>query len=200
MLKANKPVNIGDHIPYVICIQGPEGSMAPQRARHPDEVVRSNGELTVWYSLMRNYQPTWLRDITGIIICLPSINHPSLFLMFPPPPPTKYIFYISWLRSFLPFPSPVSILLLPPLSFLFHISSFSFLSIVIYSSAGLWVVPGQSDFAPNIPLMRAYRRNFRRWDVCETWPWCIQVRITYHLPFISPCIPICPCLCPCLDL
>jgi DNA polymerase elongation subunit (family B) len=52
MLKMNKPVNIGDHIPYVICIQGPEGSMAPQRARHPDEVVRSNGELTVRFSVM----------------------------------------------------------------------------------------------------------------------------------------------------
>lgn len=32
--------------------QGPEGSMAPQRAHHPDEVARSNGELTLdfeWY-------------------------------------------------------------------------------------------------------------------------------------------------------
>ena len=47
MLKLNKPVNIGDHIPYVITVQGPEGSQAPQRAHHPDEVIRSNGELTV---------------------------------------------------------------------------------------------------------------------------------------------------------
>jgi DNA polymerase alpha subunit A len=52
MLKANKPVNIGDHIPYVICMQGPEGSTPPQRAYHPDEVIRSKGELTIdneWY-------------------------------------------------------------------------------------------------------------------------------------------------------
>ena len=47
MLKLNKPVNIGDHIPYVICVQGPEGTMAPQRAHHPDEVARSEGTLTV---------------------------------------------------------------------------------------------------------------------------------------------------------
>lgn len=41
MLKANKPVNIGDHIPYVICLQGPEGSHAAQRAYHPDDVTRA---------------------------------------------------------------------------------------------------------------------------------------------------------------
>jgi DNA polymerase alpha subunit A len=75
MVKANKPVNIGDHIPYVICVQvtdcslalfnvlmylffydsclqGPEGAQATARAYHPDEVVRKNGELTLdyeWY-------------------------------------------------------------------------------------------------------------------------------------------------------
>ena len=52
MLKANKPVNIGDHIPYVICIQGPEGSTPAQRAYHPDDVFRSNGQYTLdyeWY-------------------------------------------------------------------------------------------------------------------------------------------------------
>ena len=71
MVKANKPVNIGDHIPYVICVQvmafvdlyippflycsytqGPEGSQATARAYHPDEVIRKNGELTLdyeWY-------------------------------------------------------------------------------------------------------------------------------------------------------
>ena len=52
MIKANRPVNVGDHIPYVICVQGAEGAQAPQRARHPDDVVRSNGELTIdyeWY-------------------------------------------------------------------------------------------------------------------------------------------------------
>lgn len=56
MLKANKPVNIGDHIPYVICNQTVEGAAAANsmvnRAHHPDDVVRSKGELTVdyeWY-------------------------------------------------------------------------------------------------------------------------------------------------------
>jgi len=53
MLKANKPVNIGDHIPYVICTQGPEGSHAAQRAYHPDDVLRGQpGEYTLdfeWY-------------------------------------------------------------------------------------------------------------------------------------------------------
>ena len=52
MLKDSRPVNIGDHIPYVICKEGPEGASAPQRAHHPDEVFRSNGALTVdfeWY-------------------------------------------------------------------------------------------------------------------------------------------------------
>ena len=52
MLKNNRPVNVGDHIPYVICSQGAEGAAPPQRARHPDDVYRSNGELTLdfeWY-------------------------------------------------------------------------------------------------------------------------------------------------------
>ena len=52
MLAENKPVNIGDHIPYVICIQGPEGASVTQRAYHPDEVLKSKGELTLdieWY-------------------------------------------------------------------------------------------------------------------------------------------------------
>jgi hypothetical protein len=47
MLKANKPVNVGDHIPYVICIQGPEGAEATMRAHHPDEVLRNQEALTV---------------------------------------------------------------------------------------------------------------------------------------------------------
>jgi DNA polymerase alpha subunit A len=60
MLKANKPVNIGDHIPYIICTQvrdaEKEGNSAKtsaaDRAYHPDELVRSKGELTIdyeWY-------------------------------------------------------------------------------------------------------------------------------------------------------
>lgn len=49
MMKAGKPVNTGDHIPYVVC-EG-EGSAA-ERAYHPEEVRRSNGALLVdveWY-------------------------------------------------------------------------------------------------------------------------------------------------------
>jgi DNA polymerase alpha subunit A len=77
MLKQNKPVNIGDHIPYVICeqselpVDGPENQVnqpesgvdstvvkpvaktsAADRAFHPDEIYRANGKLTVdyeWY-------------------------------------------------------------------------------------------------------------------------------------------------------
>lgn len=52
MLKANKPVNIGDHIPYVICTQGPVGATAAHRAYHPDEVRRAPEEYTIdyeWY-------------------------------------------------------------------------------------------------------------------------------------------------------
>ena len=52
MLKRNIPVNVGDNIPYVICVQGEAGAHPPARARHPDEVERSNGELTLdyeWY-------------------------------------------------------------------------------------------------------------------------------------------------------
>jgi DNA polymerase alpha subunit A len=54
MLKANKPVNIGDHIPYVICKaeEGFEKSSPAERAHHPEEVIRSDGALTIdyeWY-------------------------------------------------------------------------------------------------------------------------------------------------------
>jgi DNA polymerase alpha subunit A len=47
MLKANKPVNIGDHIPYVICTQGSENLEATMRAHHPDEILRSPDVLIV---------------------------------------------------------------------------------------------------------------------------------------------------------
>jgi DNA polymerase alpha subunit A len=47
MIAASKPVNIGDHIPYVICKEGEEGALPAARAHHPDEIKRSNGELTV---------------------------------------------------------------------------------------------------------------------------------------------------------
>ena len=69
LLKANRPVNIGDHIPYVICneedaVEAASAeseekasekkgkSHAADRAHHPDDVIRSNGRLTVdveWY-------------------------------------------------------------------------------------------------------------------------------------------------------
>jgi DNA polymerase alpha subunit A len=52
MLKANKPVNIGDHIPYVICLEGTEGATAPQRAIHPDELIRDPEKHNIdfeWY-------------------------------------------------------------------------------------------------------------------------------------------------------
>jgi DNA polymerase alpha subunit A len=75
MLKAQKPVNIGDHIPYVICnnvevegaeggaaktaVKGENGEAAPaaaqpqngrskgaaERAHHPDDVIRAEGKL-----------------------------------------------------------------------------------------------------------------------------------------------------------
>lgn len=66
MLKNKKPVNVGDHIPYVICkepeVKVDAGAAAVKktggkksvvdRAYHPDEVLRSGGELVVdveWY-------------------------------------------------------------------------------------------------------------------------------------------------------
>jgi DNA polymerase alpha subunit A len=52
MVEQGRTVNVGDHIPYVMCVQGEEGATAPQRARHPDEVKRSQGEYTLdieWY-------------------------------------------------------------------------------------------------------------------------------------------------------
>lgn len=49
MMADNRPVNIGDHIPYVICKEGSEtGALPAQRAHHPDEIRRSEGALTVW--------------------------------------------------------------------------------------------------------------------------------------------------------
>jgi DNA polymerase alpha subunit A len=72
MLKNKRPVNVGDHIPYIICLAEdetagdvkPEPGTAPvpmpakkklsvaERARHPDEIMRSNGALKPdieWY-------------------------------------------------------------------------------------------------------------------------------------------------------
>jgi DNA polymerase alpha subunit A len=45
MLKNSRPVNVGDHIPYVICKEGPEGAQPAQRARHPDDLIRANAKM-----------------------------------------------------------------------------------------------------------------------------------------------------------
>lgn len=46
MMKAGKSVNVGHHIPYVMCKI--EGATSPaERARHPDDILRSNGQLEV---------------------------------------------------------------------------------------------------------------------------------------------------------
>lgn len=58
MLKNNRPVNTGDHIPYVITApldEGAEAAKSPsatERARHPEEIIRSGGVLkpdVEWY-------------------------------------------------------------------------------------------------------------------------------------------------------
>jgi DNA polymerase alpha subunit A len=56
MLKNNLPVNTGDHIPYIICepLEEQKGNnLSPvERARHPDEIRRSDGILkpdVEWY-------------------------------------------------------------------------------------------------------------------------------------------------------
>jgi DNA polymerase alpha subunit A len=56
MLKEGKPVNTGDHIPYVICVDTAPGAVQAtsfaQRAFHPDAVAKSEGKLAVdyeWY-------------------------------------------------------------------------------------------------------------------------------------------------------
>jgi len=65
MLENNKPVNIGDHIPYVICLnsasegedaKSQSSSLIARRAHHPEEVARSNGTLTVDYEWYLNNQ------------------------------------------------------------------------------------------------------------------------------------------------
>lgn len=45
MMKQGKTVNVGDHIPYIIC-KGTESSPA-DRAYHPHDIERSNGKLEV---------------------------------------------------------------------------------------------------------------------------------------------------------
>jgi len=71
MILHNKPVNIGDHIPYVITLsQDPEDGAATaqhskklspiERARHPEEVLRSAGALkpdVEWYLMQQILPP-----------------------------------------------------------------------------------------------------------------------------------------------
>ncbi|GAX18016.1 DNA polymerase alpha subunit A [Fistulifera solaris] len=70
MLRNNRPVNTGDHIPYVITAPieevDEEGRPKPtttspiERARHPEEIVRSNGVLkpdVEWYLSMQILPP-----------------------------------------------------------------------------------------------------------------------------------------------
>lgn len=60
MLEKSKVVNVGDHIPFVICKttgEGGGGSMA-QRAFHPDEVVEQNLEVDLdWYVSTQMFPP-----------------------------------------------------------------------------------------------------------------------------------------------
>ena len=56
MLKNNRPVNTGDHIPYVTAApteeEAAKGISATERARHPEEILRSGGALkpdVEWY-------------------------------------------------------------------------------------------------------------------------------------------------------
>ena len=59
MLKNNRPVNTGDHIPYVITApvaeegsEKPKATTSTERARHPEEIARSGGVLKPdieWY-------------------------------------------------------------------------------------------------------------------------------------------------------
>ena len=65
MLKNNRPVNTGDHIPYVICEpleeQKETNLTATERARHPDEIRRSGGQLkpdVEWYLTNQILPPT----------------------------------------------------------------------------------------------------------------------------------------------
>lgn len=65
MLKNDRPVNSGDHIPYIITavMEGQEGKdpSAAERARHPDEIRRSNGALKPdieWYLTQQILPPT----------------------------------------------------------------------------------------------------------------------------------------------
>lgn len=46
MVKAGKSVNVRHHIPYVMC-KIPEAKSPAERARHPDDVLRSDGQLEV---------------------------------------------------------------------------------------------------------------------------------------------------------
>jgi DNA polymerase alpha subunit A len=59
MLQAGKSVNVGDHIPYVICTQASaktDSSSPADRAYHPDDVLRSDGALLLDYEWYKTQQ------------------------------------------------------------------------------------------------------------------------------------------------
>ena len=65
MLQNNRPVNTGDHIPYVICEpleEQKDMNLSPvERARHPEEIRRSGGQLkpdVEWYLTQQILPPT----------------------------------------------------------------------------------------------------------------------------------------------
>jgi DNA polymerase alpha subunit A len=83
MLGANKPVNKGDHIPYVITAplqkegDDPNAKVpsAAERARHPEEIARSNGVLkpdVEWY-LTQQILPPVSRLCDPIEACSPQL-------------------------------------------------------------------------------------------------------------------------------
>ena len=63
MLKAGKHVNVGDHIPYVICTKesvGTESASPADRACHPEDIMRSKDTLKVdieWYLTQQIHPP-----------------------------------------------------------------------------------------------------------------------------------------------
>ena len=77
MLSQGKSVNIGDHIPYIVCKKEGENSAA-LRAFHKEEVLRSGGELVpdaLWY--LENQVRGPQRGRKGMRI---SASFPPLFI------------------------------------------------------------------------------------------------------------------------
>ena len=78
MLQANKPVSTGDFIPYVICAAQEDEikQTAAERARHPEEIQRSNGALkpdVEWYLSQQILPP-----ISRLCDPVDGLSHASL--------------------------------------------------------------------------------------------------------------------------